>query len=739
MALISAILWVAGLILSVVLAPQLRLWTWGPAMLCFSLSALVALPLIWKERKNMGDLVIVTSGFLLVSWLGIRATLTPIQELGQSDLLLVSMAVATFVSFRGIASSLPAQRVVFFGIAALTTASLYVIARQISQPSYSPVFPSARGFPSGFYAHYSYGASYLIAVSMILFGLALHGRERLAIRLLLATIAALALVGVYFTKSRGAYLGALGGLGVLFTFTLILAKREKKKWFAPAILTIPFLVGALGYALFTGWSNIEQARGGSDVSGLLDNAIRFYLASIALSCFLLHPIIGGGARSYSWESYQFWDYSAMGQGRFKPEHVHNELLQTATDYGIIGAGLLVIFLISITVIIIYRTSSRQTTSAPPRLADGWRLGGIAGFAALFIHSNFEGIFRIAPGAVLLAICLSAACFPSTLSPRSGGNSPIAWFRSGLISSAGIVSAILLFSFGLKGTRVSLILWPSFFGNANAGKETQLDALSKAIPIWPLFTLYRERAEISQRLAIGEISPETAAEFIQLSLADFQKVTQLHPHDPAAYVSSANILSGLGRYLEAEASFTKAIKLQGEMEAAFQANFQAALHHQRKALREFDAENPVDSLSDMQIATRYVEQAFTISWIYGNERDQKLRIAIHQNYGKLLETIGEPRKALESFDFVVASPHGLSSNYLAALLYGRLAVDAWFEKRKPEDALYLFRKANERMNLARDQLPPGATPAQREEHSTYFKNSIATLESGAITASENVDF
>ena len=58
---------------------------------------------------------------------------------------------------------------------------------------------------------------------------------------------------------------------------------------------------------------------------------------------------------------------------------------------------------------------------------------------------------------------------------------------------------------------------------------------------------------------------------------------------------------------------------------------------------------------------------------------------------------------------------------------------------PEDALYLFRKANERMNLARDQLPPGATPAQREEHSTYFKNSIATLERGAITASENVDF
>ncbi|MDP4623698.1 MAG: O-antigen ligase family protein [Akkermansiaceae bacterium] len=647
------------------------------------------------------------------------------------------MAVATFVSFRGISTSIPAQRILYFGIAALTAASLYVIARQVSEPGYSPVFPGNKGLPSGFYAHYSYGGSYLIAVSSILLGLALYGKERIAIRLLLGLVALLALVGVYYTRSRGAIFGAMGGLGILLIFTLLLGKRDKKKWFTPAILAAPFLAAAFGYALYVGWSNTQEVRGNQDVTDMLDNAIRFYLASIALSCFQLHPLIGGGARSYSWESYRFWDYAAMGQGKFKPEHVHNELLQTATDYGIIGAGLLVVFLVCVTILVIYRASSRKTSDAP-KFADGWRIGGIAGLAALFIQSNFEGIFRVAPGAIILAICLSAACFPVT-SASATSRSHFAWFRSGLVSSVGIISAILLLAFGLKGTRVSLILWPSFFGKTPVGNETKLDALNKAIPVWPLMTLYRERAEVAQKLAAEEKHTDTAADFMKLSLADFKKIQQLHPYDPAAFVNSANLLSSLGRYQEAESHFAKAIKLQGEMEACFQSHFHAALHYQRKALKEYDPENSIGSLSDMQIATGHIEKAFTISWIHGNERDMQLRVTIHQNYGRLLETLGEPKKALEVYDFIAQKPYGRNSHYLAALLYGRLAVDFWFDKRRPEDALYFFNSATHRMWLAKGDLPKGVTPEQREEHSNYFKNSINTLKGGKIVPSKSVKF
>lgn len=739
MAIISAIFWVAGLTFAVVIAPQLRVWTWGPAMLCFALSALAVLPLVCKERKNTGDLVMVITGSLLVFWIGIRAVVSPVQELGQSDLLLVSMAAATFISFRGISTSMPAQRVLYFGIAALTMASLYVLARQVSEPDYSPVFPRNKALPSGFYAHYSYGGSYLIAVSSILLGLALYGKERVTIRLLLGLVGMLTLVGVYYTRSRGAIFGAMGGMGTLFIFALLIGKRDKKKWFTPAILAAPFLAVLLGYALYVGWSNTQEIRGNQDVTGMFDNSIRFYMASIALSCFMLHPLIGGGARSYSWECYRFWDYEAMGQGKFKPEHVHNELLQTATDYGIIGAGLLIVFLVCVTILVIYRTSAGKTSDSP-RFADGWRIGGIAGLAALFIQSNFEGIFRIAPGAVLLGLCLSAACFPLiSASFQATEKNRFAWFRSGLVTSTGIIAAILLFSFGLRGTRVSLILWPSFFNKYAIGNEAKLDALNKAIPIWPLMTLCRERAEVTQNLAGEKESPESTEDYMKLSIADFKKIQQLHPFDPSAFVNSANLLSILGRYQEAEGHFAKAIKLQGEMEAGFQSHFHAALHYQRKALKEYDPENPIGSLSDMQIATGHIEKAFTISWNNNTSQRQKLRVTIHQNYGRLLEALGEPKKALEAYDFVAPLPYGRNSHYLVALLYGKLAVESWFDERKPEDALYFFRKASERIWLSKGELPKGVSAEQREQHSNYFRNSINTLKGGRTVPSESVDF
>ena len=100
MAVISSIFWVIGFILSVTLAPQLRIWAWGPTMICFAVSSLAALPPIWNSRNSRADLFIVISGMILVSWIALRAAVSPVAELAQSDLLLMAMAVATFICFR---------------------------------------------------------------------------------------------------------------------------------------------------------------------------------------------------------------------------------------------------------------------------------------------------------------------------------------------------------------------------------------------------------------------------------------------------------------------------------------------------------------------------------------------------------------------------------------------------------------------------------------------------------------
>jgi O-antigen ligase/tetratricopeptide (TPR) repeat protein len=741
MAILSSILWIAGFVLSVTIAPQLRIWTWGPTMLCFALSTLVALPVIWRERSNRMDFVIVIMGALLVTWLGVRASISPVAELAQADTLLVAMSVATFVSFRAIGSSTSAQRILIAGIALLTAANLYVLFQQISDKTYSPVFANrAAGLPSGFYGHYSYGGSFLVAVSCILGAATLHSREKLLVRVMFGIVALLAIIGIYYTRSRGAIFGAVGGFVVLALYSLIVGKRDGRWWFAPGIIVLPIILIGAGFLLYQGWASAELARSGNikdgqlDMTGMLDNAIRFYLIGIAVSCFQLHPLLGGGSRSFSWECYRFWDREAMGQGLFKPEHVHNELLQTAVEYGILGASLLIIFLVCIIVAATFRSVAGKKAISSP-YADAWRVGGLAGFAGIFVQSNFEGIFRIPPGAILLALCISAICFRS-----AGGQEnlvPRPWLRSGMISLLGATAILLLSVFGWKGTQATRILWPTYFGGGDPGYETRIDALSDAIDIWPIFSLIQQRGILYQQAASAESPMESARKFIELAISDYRNAAGLHPFDPTTAIASANLLSTLRQDGQAESEYTRGIKLQGGMEAGFQAHFHLAKHMHRRALAEYDTKNPAASLATFQIAVWHLEEAIATSW-RGTADDHKLRVKLHGDYGRALEATGQFKEALAQYDFVTTKPYGGAAHYNAALMLGRLAVTAWSE-RQAEDALALFLQASHRVNASPQDLLPDITAEEKSEYAAYLLKTINYLKGAKITPSKEVNF
>lgn len=737
MPVLSSIFWVLGFIFSVLIAPQLRIWTWGPSMICFALATVFALPRIWKESRNAGDLTVVIVGAALVTWIAARAALSPVAELAQSDFLLLAMAVATFVSFRAITSNIPAQRVLVWGIAVLTLASVAVTVYQAFDPKYSPVFSSnPSSWPSGFYAHYSYGASFMIIVSLILGGIALHSKEHVATRIFLGSLALAALASIYLTNSRGAFAGAAGGVGTLVLISILKGKRNSKNWFAPAVIVLPFLIAGIGYVLYQGWNHAQNARSvSSGITGMLDNSVRLYLLNIAISCIQLHPLIGGGARSFSWECFRFWDIESMGQGLNKPEHVHNELVQTATDYGVIGASLLLIFLACVIIVAVIRISSAEEKSRYGGFDTAWRIGGIAAFIGIFIQSNVEGIFRIPPGAVLLALCLSASSLPSNRI-ETITNRP--WFRCAVLTLSGIISLLALGFWGSKGSRVTTILWSSYFGNNIDGNETKIHALSNALQIWPLQSLFQQRGNLYQKAAREETSEETSRTYIEFALADAQKASSLNPFNPFTVVSSANLLSLLKRDAEAEAQYERAIVLQGGMEAGFQAHFMCAKHFHRKGLAEFDKKDPTASLSTFQIAVRHIDKAFATSWVHNqNRRDLELLVLIHENYGLVLELLDENKEAMAQYDAVCRMSYGESSHYRAAALYGKLAVQAWSERRS-SDALRLFMNARHRIGFA-TILPDGITTEKRDEFKNYIEKNIQYLKGAQITPSEKVDF
>jgi O-antigen ligase/tetratricopeptide (TPR) repeat protein len=726
---VSAIFLVATLILAVVIGPQMRPWTWGPAMLTLGISLAAALPTFWKKQKATTDFGIVALGILVAGWFAWRAWNSPVAELGQADLLLLIGAVGAFISIRGIEGNPLAERILIWGIALLLLANVIAVGKQVVDPSFSPIFRSrASLFPSGFYAHYNEAANYLIASSLLVAAAALFGKHAIPTRILWGIIAIAGLAAVYFTRSRGGILGAAVGSGTFAIAALMIAKRNGARWFAPALIAIPILGLLIGGFFYSGWEEAQIARnadlGSNVIEGVMDNNCRLYFLGIAVSCIGLHPLMGGGSRSFSWECFQFSDAKTIGNILFsRPEQVHNELVQAATDYGLIGATLLIFLFVALVVIVVVRIllSDRSPGSGS---ADAWRIGGLAALAGMFVQSNFSFVFHLMPGVILLGICLGQMARSST---NQAVNSQVVGSRV-LLSGAALGCMILLFPIGWKGSQVTRILWPTYFSKVSqSANESRIDALTEAIRLWPQPSLYQERALNFQSASMA-VTAKDFREIATLAIHDYQRAEELHRYDPGPAINRANLLSQLEQDTAAEAAFIRAIQLQGGMEPAFQGHIAFASHLLRKGLRQFSPDAPTATLTSMELAAQQIEESF--SKIQGVSSDSyELRVAIHESLGTAREASGDYQGALESYNFTASLPGGSRAHYRAGVLNGKMAALAWSDRR-PGEALGYFMEAQNRIAQT-SELPQGVTPSQKIEYLAYLDQTIGFLKGAKI--------
>jgi tetratricopeptide (TPR) repeat protein len=723
---VTAIFLVAALVLAVVIGPQTRPWTWGPAMLALGFAVTAALPVFWRKGRLTADFGLVALGTVTAAWFAWRAWISPVAELGEADLLLLAGAVGSFISIRAIEGNPPAERILLWGVALLLLANVVVIGMQVADPDFTPVFRSrAAAFPSGFYAQYNEAANYLIASSLLVAGAALFGRQGLPTRILWGLIAIAGLAAVYFTRSRGGILGAAVGGGVFAAAALAIAQRQKARWFAPALIAIPIIGVAIGGFLLTGWEDSQELRrAGSGIDGMWDNNCRLYFLGVALSCIGLHPLAGGGSRSFSWESFRFADKTLQGDiATHIPEQVHNEWLQSATDYGIIGAGLLTGLLGTLAIVAVIRI----LFAGPSREAgagDAWRLGGLAALAGMFVQSCFSFVFHLLPGILLLGICLGqlsrAPATPATTPKRVGSQV--------LLSLAALACAALLLPTGWKGTRVTRILWPSYLSKVAAtSNEARVGALTEAIALWPQPTFYQERAFVFQEAAAAGAGPKTQAAAEQ-AIRDFETAGLLHPYDPSPVVNRANLLSQLHRDAEAEDAYNRAIQLQGGMEPGFRGHFSLANHLLRKSIRQFDPQDPSPALASMEIAAQQIEEAVEqMHWVIADMRES--RVSIHESLGAAREANGDYQGAMAAYDFAATLIIGVRAHYRAGVLHGKMATTAW-NARRPAEALAHFIEAKN--HIARTpELPQGVTPSQRADYLAYLDRTIAFLKGAKI--------
>ena len=731
MPVVSALLLVAALVLAVLIGPQTRPWSWGPAMIALGLSVLAALPVLWRRGSAQPDWKLLGLGALTAAWFAWRAAISPVAELAEADLLLLCGAVGAFISVRAISGHAAAERVLMWGVALLLLASIWVAGIQWTDHSFTPVFtPDSRiGKITGFYAHYNEAANYFIASSLLLAAAAMFGRHATATRLLWLLVAMAGLACVYFTYSRGGVFGAAVGCAAFALLTLMIGKRRKAKWFGPAVIGVPLIILGIGVFWIIGWQQVQEARHGGGLDGLLDNTARLYILGVAFSCIGMHPLAGGGSRSFGWESYRFLEGKDQGNMLSnRPDLVHNELVQAATDYGLLGAGLLGLLLVALALAAILRTGFEDR----PRehdARDSWRLGGFAALAGMLVQSSFSFVFHLMPGIILLGICLGMMSRPGTSAPQSRGLGSRL-----LLSLAALGCAAMLLPAGWKGSRVTAILWPTYFAKQpETAAEARIDALAEAIAIWPQSEFYRDRALVFQELAIEKAGGPAFREPAELAAADYAEGARFHPYEPGLVINRANLLSQLERDSEAEEAYARAIRLQGGMEPAYRSHFSLAKHHQRKGMRFFDADEPEAAQAELEIAAQEIEAAAVkMHWVIGDMLEP--RVSIHEALGTARETNGDRQGALQSYDFAAELRDGLRAHYRAAVLLGTMAVEAW-SQRQPSQALAKFIEARRRVDMARNELPAGISLSDRAEYVAYLDRTIAFLKGAKVEPAE----
>ena len=150
-----------------------------------------------------------------------------------------------------------------------------------------------------------------------------------SLRILAGYTFVLSIPVLVLTESRSGWIGAAAGLSAL---VLLASFRAGAKRFVLAVVAVPIVLAAVGAGMYIG-SSIVHDRVDTAIKGDMRPAV-WQDTAVAIQD---RPWFGHGPASYRWiypkYKNQYRDVEKW------PHYAHNEYLNTASDYGLVGAGL----------------------------------------------------------------------------------------------------------------------------------------------------------------------------------------------------------------------------------------------------------------------------------------------------------------------------------------------------------------------------------------------------------------
>jgi O-antigen ligase len=396
-----------------------------------------------------------------------------------------------------------------------------------------------------------YGALLVMGMSAAL-AFASFSKLSWPVRIVLFYLAAVMLVGVVCSASRGSMLGACASIAALSIFGV---RYGMVRWWLPVAGGV-ILLGSFIVALSQSQvvqSRMDEVRG-TLTKGALGGYVRIELARDALRIAADHPLFGTGPATFV---YVHPRYQGSTFAR-RAVLTHDDYLNTLDDYGAVGLALVLVFIVAVTVKFFRR----------PRATSRWQdrvllTAGFTAWAALLVHSLVDYNMHIPANALLLLALIGMALrrFPTEPEPARATlplpRLPVA-----------VVLAVIGVVYGAEVTRTAIsdIIYEHAASRAlDASPDDSVAAAHEALRFDPdnvpalVFLGNVERVE-----AAHEDKPEDIVlrmKFGGEAVQAYQEALRLNPLDDAIEASLGLTFDIMYRYPEAYFCYANALRHQ----------------------------------------------------------------------------------------------------------------------------------------------------------------------------------
>lgn len=280
---------------------------------------------------------------LLAVYLLVRAADSPVAYFAREDVGLIVASLLVYCGFLTLCPNASARRAVILSLAALVAANLLMaLAQHFIDPGlwlipgYERTVTESVG---GLFNQPDHFAIFLAALLPLWLSLLLFGREERRLRFVWSALAIGSGLTLLLTWNLAGLLTAGAGVGGLFLLLVFVVwKRLKPKVRRNALLALPLLVLGIAGLVFAFSDTLGRELGGGTIAedgrANLPLVWKSGLRQVGES-----PWLGTGSRS-SYIYSRAYRSPELGAQVGEPEFAHNEFIQIAADYGIIGLLLL---------------------------------------------------------------------------------------------------------------------------------------------------------------------------------------------------------------------------------------------------------------------------------------------------------------------------------------------------------------------------------------------------------------